>query len=84
MTIPKWPRLRLLATLLPILALPAHASSNPARQDWSKVSSLRTGQEVVLKLHRGMGEKVEGTFVASGPTSVTVRVASYKSESTEL
>ncbi len=62
-----------LASLIPVLVIPAQASPTPASHDWSDVSSLQPGRHVVVKLHKGWGRRVEGTFVASDSLGVTVR-----------
>ena len=62
-----------LASLIPVLVIPAQASPTPASHDWSDVSSLQPGRHVVVKLHKGWGRKVEGAFVASDADGITVR-----------
>lgn len=42
-------------------------------QNRNTVADLETGKAIVVKLHKGQGKKVKGSFVASDAEGITVR-----------
>lgn len=64
-------RTKILVVLaLALLATPPASGSSDPEASYPTVLSVQPGQQIVVKLHRGLGKPVKGAFVDSSPEGV--------------